>query len=68
MHGIGSSVNELLGRSASCGILRLMSTWTVLLYWQTAWRELGCMNPLILELLNVFAVRFADFLLTELLM
>lgn len=56
MHGVSSSVSELLCRSASCGIVHLVSTWTVLLYWQTARRELGCMNPLILELLNLFAV------------
>lgn len=68
MHGTGSSVNELLCRYASCGIVHLMTTWTVLFYWQTARRELGCMNPLILELLNVFALLFADFLLMELLM
>ncbi len=54
--------------AASCGIVRLVSTWTKLLYWQTARRELDRMNPLILELLRVFAVLFADILLMELLM
>lgn len=55
-HSIGSSVNELLCRSASYGIEHLMSTWTVLFHWHAARRELGCMNPLILELLHLFAV------------
>lgn len=47
--------------SAGCGAVHLTSTWSVLLYWQAARRELGRMNPLIPELLNVFAVWFADF-------
>lgn len=55
-YGTDSSVTELLCTSASCDILHLMSTWTAPLYWQSAWREFGCMNPLILELLSVCSV------------
>lgn len=55
-YATASSVTELLGTSTSCDILHLMSTWTAPLCWQSAWREFGRMNPLILELLSVFAL------------
>lgn len=44
-----------LSADLCCGSKHLISTWTILLRWQSARKELGCMNPLILELLNVFA-------------